>query len=121
MARKERPQGVTIVAIVVLASGVVGTLGAVLHIVWEGAHLAQILGLIVGILTLIVSAGLFMGSKIARLLTTIVLVLQVASSIYSVGSIGFADWEVLWPIVTGVLSLASLVLLYTKQANAYFR
>jgi len=120
MART-RPTGVTVVAIIVLISGVVGTIGALLRLISSGPTFDSIAGLIIGIVTLLVSAGLIMGSQIARLLTTIVLVLQIASAIFSTGSIGFGDWTVAWPLISGVLALAALILLYTKQANAYFR
>jgi hypothetical protein len=120
MART-RPTGVTVVAIIVLISGVIGTVGSLLQLLSGGPSFHSIAGLIIGILTLGVSAGLFMGSQIARILTTIVLVLQLASSIFSIGAIGFANFEVAWPLVSGVLALAGIILLYTKQANAYFR
>lgn len=120
MARN-RPTGVTVVAIIVLVNGVISTLGAILTLMSGGPAASTIVALILGVLTLLVAAGLFMGSQIARILTTIVLVLQVASAIFSIGSIGFTSGTVAWPIISGVLSLVGLVLLYTKQANAYFR
>jgi len=120
MARN-RPTGVTVVAIIVLVSGVIGTIGSILRLLSGEPIFAPIVALILGVLTLLVAAGLFMGSQIARILTTIVLVLQIASAIFSVGSIGFTSGAVAWPIISGLLSLAGLVLLYTKQANAYFR
>lgn len=120
MARN-RPTGVTVVAIIVLFSGVVSTLGAILKFISTGVDFASIVAVILGVLTLAVAAGLFMGSQIARILTTIVLILQIASSIFSIGSIGFTSGMVVWPIISGVLALIALVLLYTKQANAYFR
>jgi len=120
MART-RPTGVTVVAIIVLASGVINTIGSILQLIAGGPSFASIAGLIIGIVTLLVSAGLFMGSQIARILTTIVLILQLASAIFSIGSIGFSNGAVAWPIISGVLTLAGIVLLYTKQANAYFR
>ncbi len=115
-----RPVGVTVVAIIVLVSGVIGTIGAIISLA-SGSLVSGIISLVLGILTLIVSAGLFARSQIARILTTIVLVLQLASAIFSVGSIGFGSISVVWPIISGVLSIAGIVLLFSKQANAYFR
>ncbi len=120
MAARTRPMGVTIVAIIVLVSGVIGTIGAVISIA-SGTIVAGTISLILGILTLLVGAGLFARSQIARILTTIVLVLQLAYSIFTLGSTGFATAAVVWPLLSGVLAIVGIVLLFTKQANAYFR
>ncbi len=115
-----RPVGVTIVSVVALVSGVLGTIGAIVALV-SGAAVTGIIGLILGILTLIVGIGLFSHSQIARILATIVLVLELASAIFSVGSTGFGNAAVTWPIISGILAIAGIILLFTKRANAYFR
>lgn len=119
MARS-RPVGVTIVAVIVLINGALSTIGAIISL-FAGANPGNIIALILGILTLVVGAGLFARSQIARILTAIVLVLQVASAIFLIGSTGFGTIAVIWPIISGVLSVIGLILLFSKQANAYFR
>ena len=119
MARS-RPIGVTIVAIIVLVNGVLTTIGAIVSLT-SGQTVSGIIGLIIGILTLLVGLGLFSRSQIARILTTIVLILGLASAIFAIGSVGFGSINVIWPIISGLLSIIGIVLLYNKQANAYFR
>jgi len=118
MARS-RPLGVTIVAIIVLVSGAIGTIGAIISLA-NGSTASGIISLILGILTLAVAGGLFARSQIARIITAIVLVLQIASSIFSIGS-GFGTFAITWPLISGILALAALILLFTKSANSYFR
>ncbi len=115
-----RPMGVTIVAIIVLVSGAISTIGAIISLA-SGSTVSGIISLIIGILTLVVAAGLFARSQIARILTAIVLVLNLASAIFSIGSTGFGTFAVAWPLISGILALVALILLFSKQANNYFR
>ena len=117
----QRPTGVTIVAIVVLVSGLLSITGAIISLTTGGHVVSAIVSLALGILTLAVALGLFSHSRVARILTTIVLVLQLAGAIFSLCATGFGTISVIWPIISGVLSLVGIALLYTKQANAYFR
>jgi hypothetical protein len=119
MARS-RPIGVTVVAIIVLVNGALSTIGSIIALT-SGQTVSGIIGLILGILTLLVALGLFSRSQIARILTTIVLVLNLASAIFSIGAVGFGNVNVIWPIISAVLSIVGVVLLYNKQANSYFR
>jgi len=120
MART-RPTGVTVVAIIVLIDGALTTLGAILGLMTGGHTASLIVSLILGILTMLVSAGLFARSQIARVITTIVLALSLVGAIYSMGAAGFGSMAVIWPLITALLSLAAIALLYTRQANAFFR
>ena len=115
-----RPVGVTVVAIIVLVNGVLSTISSIIALS-NGQTASGIVGLIIGILTILVGLGLFSRSQIARILTTIVLVLSLASAIFSIGAVGFGNINVIWPIISGVLAIVGIVLLYSKQANAYFR
>ena len=99
----QRPTGVTIVAIVVLVSGLLSITGAIISLTTGGHVVSAIVSLALGILT------------------TIVLVLQLAGAIFSLGATGFGTISVIWPIIAGLLALVGIALLYTKQANAYFR
>ena len=113
--------GVTIIAIIVLLNGLLTTIGAIIGLTGAEQPAASIVSLIIGILTLVVGAGLLGGSRLSRLLTSIVLVLALAGAIFNMGATGFETWAVVWPILSAVLAIAALVLLYSKQSNAYFR
>ncbi len=119
---RTRPLGVTIVAIFVLASGVIATIGAVISLI-GGATVLNIIQLILGVLTLAVSAALFAHSQIARIVTAIVLGLEVVSSIWGLAADSATGLSVAaaWPIISGVLAIAAIILLFTRKANAYFR
>jgi len=71
-----------------------------------------------GILTIVVGATLGGGSQVARVLVTIVLALVIASAFFGFrfGLFGITD-----SVVGLILSVLSLVLLYTTRANAFFR
>ena len=115
-----RPTAVTIVAIVALASGVISTLRAILDLASFNTA-PGIVGLVVGILTLGISAGLFSSSQIARVLATVILVLDVGSAIYTFSSTGFRNGGDVLPIAAAALAIAAIVLLYTAKSNAFFR
>jgi hypothetical protein len=115
-----RPTAVTVVAIIALASGVISTIRAILDLASFNT-IPGIIGLIVGILTLGVSAGLFARSRVARIIATVVLLLQVGSSILTISSRGFTSFDVILPIAAVLLALTAIVMLYTPRSNAFFR
>jgi len=115
-----RPAGVTIVAIIVLLNGVLTTIGAIVGLTAGGDAVSSIVSLVLGILTLLVAVGLFSRSQLARVLTTIVLALSLAGAIFGLG-VTAGTGAMAWPIISGLLSLVGIALLYTKQANSYFR
>ncbi len=115
-----RPTGVTFVAIIVLLNGVLTTIGAIIGLTGGGDTVSSIVSLVLGILTLLVAAGLFGRSQLARVLTTIVLALSLAGAIFALG-VTAGTSAMAWPIISGLLSLVGIALLYTRQANAYFR
>ncbi|HWL60168.1 MAG TPA: hypothetical protein VNQ48_04700 [Microbacteriaceae bacterium] len=120
MTGARRPTGVTIVAVIVLVNGLLTTIGAIIGLTGGGDTASSIVSLILGILTLLVAAGLFSRSPVARVLTTIVLALSLAGAIFGLG-VTAGTSAMVWPIISGALSLIGIVLLYTRQANAYFR
>ena len=115
-----RPTVVTVVAIIALASGVISTIRAILDLASFNT-VPGIIGLIVGIVTLGVSAGLFARSQIARIIATVVLLLQIGSAILTISSTGFGSFQVILPLAAVVLALTAVVLLYTPRSNAFFR
>ena len=111
-----RPGGVTLIAVLTwingalgIASGVIGLLGGAGTVAW--------IALALGVVTLAVGVGLLNGSSMARIIATIVFVLNVAAAVYLL-----ANGGTLWSAIgTGGLSLIALLLLYTARSNAFFK
>ena len=121
----KRPGGVTIVAVIVWIQGFSSALGGALLMIGantpngnlQGMQVAGLVSLILGIITIIVGVGLLRGSGVARVLTTIVLVLSIASAVYAMVTTG----NVATQIISLLLAVIGLILLYTKAASDYFR
>jgi hypothetical protein len=77
-----------------------------------------VVAIVLGVITIIVGAALLRGSQIARVLTTIVLALNLASAIYLLVAVPTSLWQ---GLINGILALLGIILLYTRSANAYFR
>jgi hypothetical protein len=116
---------VTLVAVIVwiqglltLIGGIIALIGAFAPGVVGGAFLAvAIISIIIGIITIAVGFGLLRGSNGARILTTIVLVISLATAIFSMFSTN-SFWS---QLVSALLAVIGLILLYTQRANDYFR
>jgi hypothetical protein len=117
-----RPGGVTLIAVLAWISGAVNIIAGILMLIaglmapdalWYG-----LIQLVLGIITIAVSFGLLRGSSTARVLVTIVFVLDLISAVFVV----FFQQAVIWSgIVSGVAVLVGLVLLWTRAANEFFR
>lgn len=126
MADSSRPVGVTIVAVLAWISGFFSILGGILMIVSglevasmprEALIVAAVISIIVGIVVIIVSFGLFRGSNVARIITTVVFVLNIINSIVQL----FTGTQSIWAALLSALpSIIGVILLYTKPANAFF-
>jgi hypothetical protein len=74
--------------------------------------------LALGIITIVVSIGLFRGRSTARVVVTIVFVLNLISALFVI----FAQQAQIWSgIASGLLALIGIILLYTTRANEFFR
>lgn len=121
----KRPGGVTLVAVIVWIQGFLSAFGGFLLMVrantpngtMSGFNLIGLISLVLGIVTIIVGVGLLRGSSTARVLTTLVLVLSIASAIYAM----IATGNVATQIISALLAVIGLILLYTKAASDYFR
>jgi hypothetical protein len=121
----KRPGGVTLVAVIVWIQGFLTGLGGALLMIGAntpngnlaGMNVAGLVSLILGIVTIIVGVGLLRGSGTARVLTTVVLVLSIASAVYAMVTTG----NVAAQLVSLLLAVIGLILLYTKAASDYFR
>ena len=117
-----RPGGVTLVAVLAWISGAVNIIAGILMLIaaimapdalWFG-----LVQLALGIITIIVSLGLLRGRSAARLVVTVVFVLDLISAVVVI----FFQQAQAWSgIVSGVLVLIGLVLLWTRPANEFFR
>ncbi|SDY86083.1 hypothetical protein [Herbiconiux ginsengi] len=121
----QRPGGVTLVAVIVwiqglltLIGGIIALIGAFAPGVVGGAFLAvAIISIVIGIITIAVGFGLLRGSNGARILTTVVLVISLATAIFSLFTTN-SFWS---QVVSALLAVIGLILLYTQRANEYFR
>jgi hypothetical protein len=121
-----RPGGVTLVAVLVVISGILQLLGGILGIagvaaIGAGALAAlPIVAVVLGILTILVGLSLLRGGQIARGITTVVLAIDLAYAILGIfQTVGTASvWS---PIVSGALALIGIALLWTRRASAFFR
>lgn len=117
-----RPGGVTLVAVLAWISGAVNIIAGILMLIaaimapaalWFG-----LVQLVLGIVTIVVSFGLLRGRPRARLIVTIVFVLDLISALVVI----FFQQALVWSgIISGVAVLIGLILLWTRPANEFFR
>jgi len=127
-----RPGGITLLAVLIVVSGLLGLIGSIAVIIGRGNEdfvrntsvssgtllWVGIVGVIIALVYLAVARGLTRGSGLARGLATLVAVLSLGSSIYGIviqtGNLRYSA------IVSAVLALIVLLLLYSPRANAFF-
>jgi len=117
-----RPGGVTLIAVIAWISGAVNIIAGILMLIaglmapdalWYG-----LIQLVLGVITIAVSFGLLRGGSTARVVVTIVFVLDLISAVFVI----FFQQAVIWSgVVSGILVLIGLVLLWTRPANEFFR
>ena len=112
----ERPVGVTIVAVIAWIIGAIQIVGAILALI-AGAGFDAWVVLIIGILTIAVSLGLFRGSNTARIIMAIVFTLNLIVAVWAI-VIGVDFWD---QVIAGVLAIVGLVFLFSKKASAFFQ
>jgi hypothetical protein len=111
----ERPVGVTIVAVIAWIIGAIQIIAAVLALI-AGTGTNAWWVLIIGIITIAVSLGLFRGSNVARIIMAIVFALNLVVAVWQI-VIGFNVWSA---VVAGILAIVGLVFLFSKKASAFF-
>ena len=112
----ERPVGVTIVAVIAWIIGAIQIVGGILAIFAGGGFDAWVV-LILGIITIAVSLGLFRGNNAARIIMAIVFTLNLVVAVWAI-VIGGNFWD---PVVAGALAIIGLVFLFSKKASAFFQ
>jgi len=108
-----RPFGVTLVALIAWITGLLQIVSGVFTIFSPAGWIA----IVVGIVTIVVSFGLFGGNNGARILAAIVFAINVIGSIYLLFTFQTSFWSALW---SGIFPLIGLLLLFTRSANAFF-
>ncbi|MET0671958.1 MAG: hypothetical protein ABWX66_06950 [Lacisediminihabitans sp.] len=118
-----RPGGVTLVSILAWISGVLQLItGIVLLFAPDGANgavtIAAWISIVLGIITIAVGVGLWRGSPVARIIATIVFVLNLISAVVAMFTASGSLWAAL---VNGLLALIGIILLWTRAASDFFR
>ncbi|MCI1020415.1 hypothetical protein HWD99_17450 [Microbacterium sp. C5A9] len=124
MATNSRPAGVTFVAVLAWLSALLQILLSIL-ILTGVLSVASVsipstwFALLVGLVTLLVSFGLFGGRNIARVIVTVSLALSIVGAVLQ--AIVHQNANVLvGSLITALLALAGIVMLYTARANSFF-
>ncbi len=112
----ERPVGVTIVAVIAWIIGAIQIVGAILALI-AGAGFDAWVVLILGIITIAVSLGLFRGNNTARIIMAIVFTLNLIVAVWAI-VIGVDFWD---QVIAGALAIVGLVFLFSKKASAFFQ
>ena len=127
-----RPGSVTLVVVLTIISGILTLLGGLFLLLLGGAATLDrlnvsggavlffgILYLILGIITIIVGIGLRNGSRLARMLVTILMVIDIISAITSPGWFQTSQ-TVTSSIIAIIVSVIVLALLWNRRASEFF-
>lgn len=124
MTASPRPLGVTLVAVLLFISGIIGAIGGVLTLIGaansasatvEGVQLDStgifLLGgfvLAVAVLNLIFAFGILRGNRVARMIVTILQVLAIVSGVIALVTSGGAIWHGIYNLLMPILIVALL-------------
>lgn len=112
----KRPGGVTLVAVIAWISGALQILLGILQLVVMMPFTA-IVSMVIGVITIAVSTGLFSGRSGARLLMAVVFVVNVLNAAYLALSQPSEAWTA---VFNCIVPLVGLVLLFSPKANVFF-
>ena len=112
-----RPFGVTLVAIIAWIIGALQIISGIIAL-FIPAPVFGVGAIVIGIITIIVSLGLFRGSNAARIIVAIVFILNIAGSIWLLLTHQESFWSALG---SAILPVIGLILLFTPKANEFFR
>jgi len=116
----QRPMGVSIVSILILLTGIGLLIRGVLGLVRGGEGPAGIVVaivlLVVGIAYALVARGIWHGSRVSRLIVTILSLIAIVGSVLTLAEPG----ERVLSIVQIVIALVILALLYGRRAREFF-
>ena len=115
-----RPLGVSIVAILILLTGIGLLIRGVVGLVQGGEGSAgmvvAVVLLVVGIVYALVAKGIWDGSRVARLVVTVLSLIAIIGSVLTIGESG----EMAVSIVQIVIAAVILGLLYGRQSRQFF-
>jgi hypothetical protein len=116
--RTKPSDGVVLVAVIAWISGILQLFSGAVMLFTGGSAATGWLHIVVGLVTFPVCLGLFRARTSARIIVTLVFLVEIA-----VGVIALIDIQVLayTAITSAVLAIFGLALLYTPAANASFR
>lgn len=128
-----RPVGVTVVAVLMIISGIIGVLAGIGSLVGAGSvgivevdgvaldstaiTVVGVLGLVFGVLNILFAIGILRGSNVVRIIVSILQVLSLASSVYTLVS-GGSIWQALQTIIFPLLIL--ILLWVGEKTKAFF-
>lgn len=128
-----RPVGVTVVGVLMIIGGIIGVLAGIISLVGAGSvssvgvdgvalssttvTVIGVLGLVFGVLNILFAIGILRGSNVVRIIVSILQVLSLASSVYTLVS-GGSIWQALQAIIFPVLIL--ILLWVGDKTKAFF-
>jgi hypothetical protein len=122
-----RPGSVTFVAVLTYINGILNVVGGVILLITRdqvagsagggvaGITTAAIISILLGIIVIIVARGLLRGSPGARVVVTVVMVIDILNGLLLLftNQVASGIVQILW-------SLLIIVLLFTRRANGFF-
>ncbi|MET3568308.1 putative membrane protein [Leifsonia sp. 563] len=122
-----RPGSVTFVAVLTYINGILNVIGGVILLITRdqvagsagggvaGITTAAIISILLGIIVIIVARGLLRGSPGARVVVTVVMIIDIVNGVILLfsGQLASGIVQILW-------SLLIIVLLFTRRANGFF-
>ncbi|MGI8415257.1 MAG: hypothetical protein ACR2P2_03430 [Nakamurella sp.] len=118
---RSRPALVTVLLVLVLLGGIGWIVTGIVAIsTYGGINVAGIFAIILGLIYFAVAKGLANGNSIARIIVTIVAVLQVAWAIFDLVAANNAGNRNS-AVVSGVVGLLILLVLFMPATNAWIR
>lgn len=122
-----RPGSVTFVAVLTYINGILNVIGGVILLIARdqvagsagggvaGITTAAIISILLGIIVIIVARGLLRGSPGARVVVTVVMIIDIVNGVILLfsGQLASGIVQILW-------SLLIIVLLFTRRANGFF-
>ncbi|KAA9108403.1 DUF7144 family membrane protein [Microbacterium rhizomatis] len=117
-----RPGGVTVVSILAWISGLLQLITGILALfvapTSSAIMVAAWIAIVLGVITILVGAGLWRGSSVARLIATVVFVLNLVNAVFTIFATPANAWSA---TVNGLFALIGIILLWTKAASDFFR
>ena len=120
-----RPGGVTVVSILAWISGALNVIGGAILLLTSAASadpgaavLGGIIAVVLGLIMIFVAVGLWRGSGVARIIATVVFVLNLVNGLVTLFTASGNAWS---GAISALLALIGIILLWTKAASAFFR